>query len=126
MRKLLLSLGLVAVLLLLQASTVAAAPPESGGGTWHRVRYGETLSSIGWRYGVNPYHLCSVNGLANCNYIRAGQRLWIPAGRPVYHQPYYQPYHHSYYRPAYPPYYYYHSYYRPNYQQSYRVHHPYW
>ena len=106
MRKLLLSVGLVVLLLLLQASTVAAAPPESGG-TWHRVRYGETLSSIGWHYGVNPYHICSVNGLPNCNYIRAGQRLWIPDGGPVYY--------HSYYRPYYRPYY-----------LPYRVHQPYY
>jgi hypothetical protein len=98
MRKVLLILGLVLLLQLLWVATSQAAPPESGG-FWHRVRYGETLSSIGWRYGVNPYAICAANGLGNCNYIWAGQVLWIPARvtpPPYYH---YRPTYHSYYHP---------------------------
>ena len=77
MRKVLIVVGLVLLLQLLWASTATAAPPESGG-FWHRVRYGESLSSIGYRYGVSPYTICSTNHLYNCDHIRAGQRLWIP------------------------------------------------
>jgi hypothetical protein len=56
------------------------APDGGGGGFWHMVSWGDTLSGIAWRYGVNAYAICSANGLANCNYIYAGQQLWIPAG----------------------------------------------
>jgi hypothetical protein len=98
MRKVLLILGLVLLLQLLWASTSQAAPPESGG-FWHRVRYGETLSAIGWRYGVSPHTICAANGLGDCNYIRAGQVLWIPARvtPPLYYH--YRPMSHSYYHP---------------------------
>ncbi len=77
MRKVMLIISLTLILLLMGVSTASAEPPASGG-FWHRVRYGETLSSIGYRYGVNPYAICNANRLYNCNYIRAGQRLWIP------------------------------------------------
>lgn len=83
MRKMLLIVSLVLILLLLGASTASAEPPASGG-FWHRVRYGETLSSIGYRYGVNPYAICHANRLSNCNHIRAGQRLWIPRATPTW------------------------------------------
>lgn len=43
------------------------------------VRSGETLYSIGRRYGVNPYTIAAVNGLANPNFIRIGQVLTIPS-----------------------------------------------
>ena len=49
----------------------------------HVVRSGETLSSIGRRYGVNPYTIAAVNGLANPNYIRVGQVLKIPSAGSV-------------------------------------------
>jgi len=86
MRKLLIILGLVLLLQLIWASASYAAPPASGG-FWHTVRYGETLFSIGRRYDVNPYAICRANQLYNCNYIRYGQRLWIPhqAGPPPYY-----------------------------------------
>ena len=77
MRKLLLIIVLILLFQLLWVSAAAAAPPESGG-FWHRVRYGETLYSIGRGYGVSPYAICSLNGLRNCNYIKGGQVLWIP------------------------------------------------
>jgi spore germination protein len=93
MRKLILIVGLVLLLQLLWSAQAQAAPPEAGG-FWHTVRYGETLFSIGRRYGVNPYAICRANELHNCNYIWRGQRLWIPySGEPhppsycsVYHR----------------------------------------
>ena len=79
-------IGLVLLLFAL-APIAAAAPPQPpgppsppGGGLWHPVWAGETLSSIGWRYGANPYEICRVNGLVDCNLIYAGQTLWIPSG----------------------------------------------
>jgi hypothetical protein len=90
MRKILLILGLVLLLQLVWVSTTAAAPPQAGG-FWHMVRYGETLHSIGRWYGVSPYAICHANGLGNCNYIWAGQRLWIPSG-PSYPREGYRPY----------------------------------
>ncbi len=73
---------IVLAVILLQAINIEdsqAAPPASGG-SYHRVRYGETLSSIGWRYGVNAHSIARANGLANPNYIYAGQTLYIPSG----------------------------------------------
>jgi hypothetical protein len=104
MRKVLLILGLVLLVQLLWVSASQAAPPESGG-FWHRVRYGETLSTIGWQYGVNPYSICAANGLGNCNYIWTGQMLWIPRGAyPHYdhHNYYYRPVYHYYHHWTYP------------------------
>jgi LysM repeat protein len=57
----------------------SAAPAASGGGFWHTVCRGETLFSIGRRYGVNPWAIARSNSLPNPNYIQAGWRLWIPA-----------------------------------------------
>jgi spore germination protein len=76
-RKLILIAGLLVLLQLLWVSGSRAAPPEAGG-FWHTVRYGETLFSIGRQYGVSPYAICRTNALYNCNYIWAGQSLWIP------------------------------------------------
>lgn len=89
MRKVILILGLVLLLQLALVPVSSAGPPPSGG-FWHYVRYGETLFSIGRLYGVNAYTICSVNGLGNCNYIWAGQSLWIPGY--VYPGPYPGPY----------------------------------
>ena len=75
-------LPIVLAVVLLQVVNVSdsqAAPPASGG-THHVVRWGETLFSIGRMYGVNPYTIAEVNGLANPNCIYAGQVLYIPSG----------------------------------------------
>lgn len=61
------------VLQLLVGVTTALADPG-----YHVVRPGETLFSIGRLYGVNPYTIASMNGLANPNYIQIGQVLYIP------------------------------------------------
>ena len=77
MRKVILVLGLILLLQLVLVPAASAAPPASEG-TWHRVRHGETLASIGRMYHVNPYTICHANNLRNCNVIYTGQRLWIP------------------------------------------------
>jgi hypothetical protein len=81
-------------------ATIAAAAPPAYGPIYHYVRYGETLSSIGRLYGVNPYAIARANGLANPNYIYAGQVLLIP----TYYYPSYYPSYPCY--PSYYPYYY--------------------
>jgi hypothetical protein len=44
----------------------------------YKVRWGDTLGSIAWRFGVNSWTLAQANGLRNPNRIYAGQTLWIP------------------------------------------------
>jgi membrane-bound lytic murein transglycosylase D len=46
--------------------------------TWHRVRSGETLSTIAHRYGTRVSKIMRANNMRSSNYIRAGQRLKIP------------------------------------------------
>ena len=41
------------------------------------VKYGDTLSGIAYRYGVNVYTLARNNGISNINWIYPGQRLTI-------------------------------------------------
>lgn len=63
--------------------------PGGGGGggghgawcrCWYIVRHGDTLSAIAWRHGTTVWTLVRMNGLANPNYIWAGQRLCVPCG----------------------------------------------
>jgi LysM repeat protein len=44
----------------------------------HIVQSGETLVSIGWRYGVSRQEIASANHLGNTNLIYVGQQLVIP------------------------------------------------
>ena len=97
--KILVVLMVVLALQLLLGATVAlAAPPACG--PYHVVRYGETLFSIGRRYGVNPWAIARANGLWNPNYIRAGQTLYIPGGYYYPTYPYYPYYRYCYYYPC--------------------------
>lgn len=48
----------------------------------HRVRRGETISSIALRYGISESRLLAANGLRG-SHVRAGQKLAIPADEPV-------------------------------------------
>jgi hypothetical protein len=73
-------------------TTTAAAAPSAYGPIYHCVRWGETLSSIGRLYGVNPYAIARANGLSNPNYIYAGQVLLIPTGYSPRYQPCYSGY----------------------------------
>jgi spore germination protein len=66
------------LVILLLALTVSVA--SASGGSYHRVRYGETLFSIGRQYGVNPYRIADANNLRNPNRIYSGQVLYIPSG----------------------------------------------
>jgi len=45
---------------------------------FYRVRWGDSLSNIAWRYGTSDSALASANGLANPNFIYAGMVLRIP------------------------------------------------
>jgi len=64
------------VVLLLLSTAIQAVRADFS----HTVRRGETLSSIGRLYGVNPYTIAAANALPNANYIRVGQVLTIPTG----------------------------------------------
>ena len=79
---------LVVLFQLVFISASFAAPPAQEGygwgnggnnGTYHRVRSGETLFSIGRDYGVNPYWIAQTNNLRNPNRIYSGQVLYIPS-----------------------------------------------
>ena len=69
-------IALLVVMLVILTAPVALA----SGGSYHTVRWGETLYSIGRLYGVNPHHIANVNNLYNPDYIYAGQVLYIPTG----------------------------------------------
>jgi LysM repeat protein len=73
--------ALLAVLLCLGGPVWAAplASPERQG-TIHIVQWGENLTMIARRYGVTTTAIVQANGLANPNYIYAGQSLIIPTG----------------------------------------------
>ncbi len=43
-----------------------------------RVNYGDTLSAIAWRLGVDVWTLARANGIYNLNWIYAGQWLRVP------------------------------------------------
>jgi LysM repeat protein len=48
------------------------------GGFYYTVCWGDTLFSIGRRYGVSPWAIAGANRLHNPNWIYAGQTLYIP------------------------------------------------
>jgi LysM repeat protein len=45
---------------------------------YYVVRYGDTLSSIAWRFGTNIWAIAQANNIQNVNMVYAGQRLYIP------------------------------------------------
>lgn len=47
-------------------------------GTYYRVRHGDTLSGIAFRFGVSTWCIADANNIANPNVIYAGQVLFIP------------------------------------------------
>ncbi|MGD2146239.1 MAG: LysM peptidoglycan-binding domain-containing protein [Anaerolineae bacterium] len=110
MRRVLIALGLALFLVVLVSTTAYARPAEWYTVTYHTVKPGETLYSIGRLYGVSPTAIASYNGIANPDYIYSWQVLAIPNAYGWGYHPYqpYRPYH-----PYYP--------YRP-----YRPYHPYY
>ena len=70
----------IVALLLLAVLILFPAPAAQAQGQVHVVQRGETLSSIAAGYGTTAQAIASANGLANANYIYAGQRLTIPGG----------------------------------------------
>ena len=89
----------VLVLLLVAVLLVSAVPVASASSTRgdvdrgptvaghlalcnYTVRPGDTLSAIARRYGTSVWYLASVNHLANPNYIRVGQHLFVPCWGP--------------------------------------------
>jgi LysM repeat protein len=71
-----------------RSSGQVASPIVAWGGCNYIVQPGETLFSIGIRYGVSPYYLAQINGLYNPNFIYAGMPLEVPCGG---YQPHYPP-----------------------------------
>ena len=57
-------------------STTSTATPQNGNVTTHKIRSGETLSTIASRYGVTVNQLKSWNGISGTR-INAGQTLKI-------------------------------------------------
>ncbi|MFQ6057685.1 MAG: LysM domain-containing protein [Anaerolineae bacterium] len=57
-------------------------PPPPPCGTWYTVQRGDTLWSIGLRYGISYWAIVFANNIPNPNLIFAGQRLWIPCPGP--------------------------------------------
>lgn len=70
---LIVALGL-AITFPLYASHPASAP------IYYRVRWGDTLTSIAWRYCTSPWAIARWNNLPNPNLIYAGQVLVIYPG----------------------------------------------
>jgi LysM repeat protein len=66
------------ITLIVLVALLFAAQPAYAQSQTHVVQRGETLWSIAARYGTTPQAIVSANGLANANYIYAGQRLQIP------------------------------------------------
>jgi murein DD-endopeptidase MepM/ murein hydrolase activator NlpD len=54
------------------------APKLSGGA--HTVASGETLFSLGRKYGVSPFAIADLNGLPHATALRLGQNVKIPGG----------------------------------------------
>ena len=64
------------------------APSASCAPTYYRIRYGDNLTSIAWRYGVTVWQLQQWNGIPNPNRIYAGRTLVIyRCGYPAPHPP---------------------------------------
>ncbi|MGB8315950.1 MAG: LysM peptidoglycan-binding domain-containing M23 family metallopeptidase, partial [Aestuariivirga sp.] len=55
-------------------------PVKKTPGGKHRVAGGETLFSLGRKYGVSPYAIADLNGLAHDTSLNVGQSLRLPSG----------------------------------------------
>ncbi|NJN81949.1 MAG: LysM peptidoglycan-binding domain-containing protein [Caldilineaceae bacterium] len=52
--------------------------------SYHTVTYGETLSTIALRYGVDTYELAQANGIYDLNQVYVGQKLCIPKAQSMW------------------------------------------
>ena len=64
--------------LLAHLDQIPLSSPPRRAFVWHRVRYGETLSTIARRYHTSVGRIMRANNLRSSHYIRAGKRLKIP------------------------------------------------
>jgi murein DD-endopeptidase MepM/ murein hydrolase activator NlpD len=55
-------------------------PVKKSSGGMHTVTGGETLFSLGRKYGVSPYAIADLNGMSNDTSLNVGQSLRIPSG----------------------------------------------
>lgn len=55
-------------------------PVKKASGGRHTVRGGETLFSLGRKYGVSPYAIADLNGLPHDQSLNVGQSLRMPGG----------------------------------------------
>ncbi len=73
--------------LLLSTTPAMAAPAATAGGPgcslFYTVRHGDNLFRIALRYGTTYTYLMQLNGLANPNFIYAGQTLCVKAAKPI-------------------------------------------
>ncbi|WP_421694619.1 peptidoglycan DD-metalloendopeptidase family protein [Aestuariivirga sp.] len=53
---------------------------DSGSGELHTVATGETLFSLGRKFGLSPYAIADANGLPHTAQLTQGQKVRIPAG----------------------------------------------
>ena len=60
------------------AAYAPASQPSPAAGAAHVVASGDTLYSLGRRYGVSPSEIAAANGLGSSGSIRVGQSLKIP------------------------------------------------
>ncbi len=56
-------------------------PVKKASGGRHTVRGGETLFSLGRKYGVSPYAIADLNGLSHDEALNVGQSLRMPGGK---------------------------------------------
>lgn len=78
MRRVIVAVTVAVLLTMLASSAAYARPSEWYTVTYHTVKPGETLFSIGRLYGVSPAAIASHNGIVNPNLIYAWQVLAIP------------------------------------------------
>jgi LysM repeat protein len=69
---------LVSILLWVTLLGVSLPAVSAQEGSYHKVKWGETLSGIAWMHGMTVRELMDANDLANANVIYAGQELLIP------------------------------------------------
>ena len=67
----------------LRIPTAGAGPFVPPSGTTYVVKWGDSLGSIAYRYGITVEALMAANGLTNPNFIYAGQTLVIPGASPA-------------------------------------------